>query len=729
MADGSSSFRAVLILIIAAILIIATFSFLTVVYPTGPSGGNQSGGPFQLFETSYNDSNGLGANITSFTPGTRMNVLVEGYMTNRSNGNPLADLKLIVAVYPEETVTLTGSTGYYYYFIRYTGNGSFAYKIPGYETAVVNLTAASSTVWENVSLNPSPRYQISGSITDIYGNRIADIRMNFTNFYETAHSKSNSTGFFSIWLYNESYEVTAYGYGYHANVTNLTVLGAAVSKLDIVLNTSLPSPFSITGFAHNTAGNAVDGAVISTYPIVNATTTNATGFFALNDLYGSINISTNATGFNESSIRIPYMVNNTSLNFTLDPVASIGSGLGLFNSSRAAGTGDPTVNLTTLLSSLSPYEVSASRSAGTASIDVTLSSGSTVMNNTSFLAYVDSNGILYRGLFATNSAGQAALQLNYTGYYGLAILTLYGGINASGVDFLGTKQVVASFPTLLRHNLSIQAVNAFNNISIPGTGFSCANSLLPVAGYFVQVSNTTYFNYTLPGGDFLMSYSNPGFANASFYANVTGNDTTVRIGFVPYIVQIFNEANLTWNVTLYTVGYEQNVSLPTGGNLSLHVFAGNFVIQAVALNGNFMVRAYVNTTSYLPVGMAYLNQTYGSESVNVSSSNCTSNVTAGVMSGLFQFNFTVSSLIMLMGVTLLALNFTPLDSTFSAESINVSFSGSSLNFTPPSVLVGGMIRVSFVSSGLSAWQVNELCKLLTIRIDYSYVVVTVEGRG
>lgn len=733
MADEGTSFRAVLILIIAAILIIATFSFLTVVYPTGPAKGTQEGGTFQLFQKSYNDTNGLGQNVTGFTPTSKKLVLVEGYLTNRTSGTQLNQAKLIVAVFPEETVTYTDSTGYYQYYVMYTGNGSFAYKTPGYETRVVHFSVVSPAVWENVSLIPSTRYLVSGKVSDTYTHNIANISMNFTNYYESIHTKSNSTGFYSIRLYNESYNLTVSGPEYNTSHTTLTVLGNPVPNLDVTLTPNVTHPISIIGFAENQAGVAVRNATVSIFPIVISTRTNATGYYSIPDLYGYFKVTANASGYNGTSIN--KNLSGTNLlpgnkvwyNITFHPVPSIGLNLTVLRYPFNSQTGDPSVNITTLLSALSPYGIAGPRTPGLANLYVTLFSGSTVINNTPLLVYVDSNGILYRGLFSTNSAGQFNLLLNYTGFYGIAVLSLYGGINTTAENFSGLKYVSLGLPALQRHNLSVQATNVFNDIAVPGKGLSFDNSLLPIPGYFVQVSNSTYFNFTLPDGEYQMSYSNPAFANASVSANITGSNAIVRLNLLPYTVQILNGANFTWNVTLSTAGFVINITIPKGGNSSSHVFAGDFKIQATALNGSFMVRGYANVSSSTPVRIAYLNQTFGNQSVNASAANCTFDNSTGVATGVFQFNMTFSSQIMVMGLGLLSLNFTPVTSTVTAANLNVTFNGSYLNFTTPVLLAGGMVSLTFSSNGLKAWQGSELCKLLTIRIVYSYVVVAVAG--
>lgn len=737
MADEGTSFRAALILIIAAILIIATFSFLTVVYPTGPATGTQAGGPFQLFQTPSNDSNGLGQNVTGFRSTSQKLVRVEGYLKNNSSGAGLPDSKFIVAVFPEETVNQTDSNGYYQYYVRYTGSGSFAYEVPGYETKIVPITVSAPAVWKNVSLNPYPKYQISGNVTDIYGNRIAAINMTFTNHYQNLYQKfysqSNLTGFFSIRLYNDSYWVAAGGTEYITNNTSFTVHGAAVHDFNVSLTPNVPSPVNISGYARNSAGVAVTGAKIFTFPIINSTVTNSKGYYSIDNLYGVFNITAFAPGYNSTFQRedlssLAAGARRTT-NVSLDPVASIGRNLVLFNTSSHNQTGDPSVNFTTLLSSLANYSIAGPRTPGPAVLDLSLSSGGTAMNNTSSLVYVDSNGIFYRGIFSTNSTGQVVMQLNFSGFYGLAVLTLYGGINATGRNFNGTVRVGAKFPVLQRHNLSILAVNEFDNIAVPGTGLSCNNSLLPVPGYFIQVSNTTYFNYTLPNGTYMMLYSSPGFANYSFSATVAGNNTSLTAPLYPFTVLVMNVANLTWNVTLSTSGYVTNFTLPAGGNSSLQIFAARFVIQAVALNGSFMVRKSFNISSTTPVRIVYLNQTYANASANATSASCTFDNVTGVASGIFKLNLTLPSQVLLTGVSLLSLNFTPTDSTISVGNLNMSFNGSYLNFTSPFLLTGGSNAVSFSSAGLNASQGEELCKLLTIWIVYSYVVVNVTGLG
>lgn len=725
MSDEGSGVKGAIALIAAVILIVSAFSFFTVRYPGISAAGQPHGGNYRLFEYQINDTNLLGLNRTGFSPISQTAVLVEGTITNSSSGSPVSLSKLYVAKFPVETVTDTDNSGFYSYYIRYTGTGNFAYKVPGYHSAVVQMTAKEKTVWENVSLSPIPKFAVSGTVKDIYGNRIAGVNIVFSNYYQTVQVQSDSSGIYSARLCTENYSAQAYGAEYRSFFFDLAVGNRAVPNYNLTMSPAVAAPFTVSGFVRNSAGMPVQGASVRTFPVLNGTISNATGYFSLNGMYGFITINTTAPGYNVSSTGQIYVSSSIAgLSLLLQPVSSIGNGLLLFNLSTAAYSGDPAVNTSSLLSALSSFNPTGPYSGVASSASLTITAGGSPLASAQYIAFIDSDGIFYRGLFSTTSGGSGVLYFNYSGIYAISILMLYYGSYTVSGSFSGTQSIYPVLSPSATHTLSVDARDAADSFPVPPSGMTIANSLFQIGYISSSFGNSTYFNYTVPDGEYLLSYSNAGYLNAFSVANVTGTDTNASISLYPYAMKLIGNSNLTWNVSLTHGGSLMNATVAPLTSVLLHVVAGNYTITAAALGLSYVVTSSAATSASYPIAFVYLNETDAYSAAGRSSFRFTNTSgTTGIVQCNFTFNFTSKPGILLGGVSLPGLNFTLVNSSVTSSVVAFNFTGNSTTFTVPFVIGAGSVTFEFSSGGLLLWQAQEI---LTMGIDYSYVLIEVQ---
>ena len=725
MPEEGSRLRALAILLVGLILVVSTFSFFSIVYPGQPP-SKSSSQPFRLFVNQFNDSNNLGISQTNFSTTAQKTVLVQGYLTNSNSLQPIASSRLWVAVYPLETVTTTDSVGYYQYLLRYTGSGYFAYTAAGYNTSIVQITANSAVAWVNVTLTLLPKYAVAGTVSDIYGHGIAGISSVFSNYYQSLNAFSNSSGIFRLSLYNESYIVNTYGNEYTSSTVQLTISGGPVTGLRIRLAPRVPSPFNVSGTVYNTAGVAVENATVTTYPVLLSTRTNSTGFYSLADVYGTFLVNVSAPGYSPQSSTVSNLVNNfTSMDFRLVPVSSIGSGLSLFNITSDGQTGDPAVNSTTLINSISASAPSGPSAAAPISLTFIFNSGTQTLADLPFIAYVYSDGILYRGLFSTGSSGAVTLSLNYSGFFGISFLTLDYGYYTSIGRYTGPSAVTLQFTRAPLYNLTLSAVCLSANFSVPASGLSVENTQLNISSTHTISDNSTFFYYSVPSGEYFFSYSGAGFLNASEYVNISGADLLTSLEILPYKIVLYNNSSLDWNVTFTTTsGNRLNSSLPVNTTMSVHAIPGTFSMNAVSLNGTYFSNSSFSITPADPVANVYVGMTYANASAALS--GCISTRTAGTAEGKFYVNLSAPQQLLVSSFHLSGINFTLSNATMSFPKLVVNFTGNNSVFATPLLVNSTRLVLLFNSTGLNATQVSEVCKLLTIRVDYQYAAISVK---
>ncbi len=728
MADEGSGFRAVLIIVIAVLLVVSAFSFFRVAYPTGPAPGSPSGSVFRLFLNQFNDTNGLGVNDTKFTPASQNIVLVQGYVYNNTSTLAIVLSKLYVAVYPYETQVGTSSSGLYHYYIRYMGKGYFAYKVPGYYSSAVYIDASTGVVWANVTLEPMPRYNVSGTVQDVYGNMVAGITIEATNFYETMVTFSNGTGSYSFHLYNDTYSIQFSGSNYATETLPLNVSGHAVGGFNPRLLPSVASPFTLSGHVVNSAGMTVPNATLHTYPVVNGTRANSSGFFSIKNMYGSVTVTVTSAGYlNKSGKTQPLSGDLTNLNITLVPVASIGQGLRVYNLTASSQTGDPSVNATELIALVNSSGSIGPVSTGNVHLTLKLSSPAGAISGADCITYLYSDGVIYRGLFTTNSTGYGYLSLNFTGSYCIVILTLYYGYYVMRGNYSGPSSIFATLQKSPVYNLSLMARNTVDNFTVPSAGFAVSNSLFNIKFTTQAYGNYTYFNATLPIGLYLFSYNNSGYLNASASVGVQAGNSSAVMLLYPYLVRLINRANLSLNVNLYSSSVFYNTTLQANTSLDIHSHMGSYSLSSSFLNNSYSEATVFNITASSPVASIYFNRTYSS--MDATPLGGYYNATTGTYSANFSFSPRVAGTLLIDGFELLSLNFTPVNSTVTGSQFFFNFTGNATYFAVPFIVQNVTMKVAFASTGLNSTEGDDMSANVVAKFDYSAVTVSVSGGG
>jgi hypothetical protein len=90
---------------------------------------------------------------------------------------------------------------------------------------------------------------------------------------------------------------------------------------------------------------------------------------------------------------------------------------------------------------------------------------------------------------------------------------------------------------------------------------------------------------------------------------------------------------------------------------------------------------------------------------------------------------TSASALILDGLQLLSLNFTPSLTTAYISHVAFSFAGNSTVFAPPHAVQGGILTINLISSGLNSTDGNDMVVSLVIKLDYSSATVMPVGSG
>ncbi len=728
MSNEGSVLRAALIVVVAVILVISAFSLFRVVYPTSPRNGNPGGQTFKLFLNQINDTSGLGANETSFSPVSQSIVLIEGFVYNNSSALPIFSSRLFVAVFPAGTVTATNSYGVYQYYIMYRGNGDFAYKIPGYYPRTVHIDAGRSIVWANLSMDPMPKYRVAGYVTDAYGSRIADVGVTASDFYQAVGALTGRNGSFALYLTNGSYQVRFSGIYYIALDVTLNVSGRSITNLSVRLTPSVPSPFILGGYVLNTAGHVVANATLSTFPILNGTKAGADGHFTLKNMYGSVKLNVSSPGYSDASFVVTSVVaDQTNLNLTMHPLFSIGQGLQIINLTPSSQTGDPSTNATSLVSILTSANASGPVSYAPASLSLAFSYGGSPLPNIQFLAYIDSAGIFYRGIFGSGSQSLGSVQLNFSGSYSITVLTLFYGRYSTSSFYSGSSSLSLQLSRQASYNISINASDQLHNFSVPAGGISVSNSLFALPYIAHASGNSTVFKYSLPDGGYYFSYNGPGYVNASVAANISGSSVSVNLPLLPYIVMLTDNSNLTWNVSLTSSTGVSNTTLGANTTLMFQAHIGSYSMASTTMAGTYHLSSSFNISAAIPVMTLYFNRTFAK--ISSAAAGSSFNATTGIYSATFTMNTTATSALLLDGLRLLSLNFTPSLSTAYISHVSFSFAGNSTAFATPITVQGGIVSINLISSGLNSTDGSDMVANLVLRLDYSIATVMPVGSG
>lgn len=540
-----------LALLIAGIIIISgLFTVFHVAYPSGnpiipkiP----QNVPNVTLFREQFPDKNLLGFGNTYFNPSGNQTITIEGYAKNASSNLPIANSVLYSAVSPVETSTYTNSTGFYSIVILHSGVGNFAFKISGYQTDYVKLSLYGVTsYWQNLSFKPSAKYLVDGYTETQNGTTVSNVQLQLTGFFADYNTVSDSNGFFSLNLPNDTYRILALKQGFQktTNPSSINVAGKAITDYKIHLIPSQKPEFNVSGYIFNELDTKISGAVIVSYPELNSTASNSSGYYSVPVVYGQNVIYAVAQGYAMNSSGPLYVVTNlTDVNITLSSQSpfnvsgtSSGQGLGGLGSSGSGSSGGSAAgNLSKYLSnntSKITYGNSSSTNSYLLSGYVTDTNNSGPVYDTYLRFYVNVNGTYFYENVTTNATGHYQFLVSYPGYYNIAVYSSLYKLATFGVWINQTVE---------KHNFTLTPYSKY---------------VFKVTGYVLNgIDNQLISNSKVvagvPQSSVLVNYS---IATAGSYSLflVEGNYslTGSAAGYNPNTMQIDLTRNMSVNISL-----------------------------------------------------------------------------------------------------------------------------------------------------------------------------------
>ncbi|MBW6470943.1 MAG: carboxypeptidase regulatory-like domain-containing protein, partial [Methanosarcinaceae archaeon] len=243
--------------------------------------------------------------------------------------------------------TTTNISGFY----NFTGmsNGTYIVNasLAGYYINSTNVTIIGANVTDvNISLSPMPTYLVSGYVTDVSSGLPLDNVTVMTN--TSLSTTTNISGFYNFTgMSNGTYIVNASLAGYYINSTNVTIIGANVTDVNISLS---PMPtYLVSGYVTDvSSGLPLDNVTVMTNTSL-STTTNASGFYNFTGIFNKtyiVNASLSGYYINSTNVTING-ANVTNVNISLSPlptyfisgyVTNTSSGLPLDNATVMTNT-------------------------------------------------------------------------------------------------------------------------------------------------------------------------------------------------------------------------------------------------------------------------------------------------------------------------------------------------------------------------------------------------------
>lgn len=575
---------------------------------------------------------------------------MSGYVLNNL-GEPVSNATVqVITPYLPGSVATTFATGYY--------NISVAYYSNVIQVAAVGYTTLSQTVQvthnltdENFTLasfNPFVSGANTGSIVPgpygmsnnsatvnfgnptpasisgiVYNNQTGMIvvnqqfvvytSVNGTYFYYKMGSTSN--GSYSINMSHTGY----FNYTIHSAKFNPTWLQKNLDKnlrdVTIWVTTSQSNIFNINGSLLNkiTGGNLANATINITGPggqLLKQIHVGANGSFNFTLIGGNYNMTVTAPGFNSTTS--PINVNrNYTKNITLNPGTGISPGSTKWAPSN--GTGLPGVNSTGIQNQFNATQNITGQPPTTVSGNSTNlalqfndnSTGQPILK-TSYMMYINVNGLYLNVSGHTNSTGGSTLYLAYGGTY----ILLPEMIDYTGnAIFVNTSRaaspLVFNMTPLQQYILQVNLSNPFSytgsNVPIGGLTAGANYSLPIIYDSYEEASNYTLANYSLPNGTYSFHYSDPAYVPANFSQRLNGNSAKVDKVLSPYIL------NLSWSSGA-VFGYYVNstssgniitsLSNPSGsGSMMYGLTAGTFDFQSMIGSTPAKLSAFALTNS------------------------------------------------------------------------------------------------------------------------------------
>ncbi|MEE9236593.1 MAG: carboxypeptidase regulatory-like domain-containing protein, partial [Thermoplasmata archaeon] len=229
---------------------------------------------------------------------------VKGYITDEATGFGIDGAQVFVGepAEPPSNFTFTNASGYYE-MRTIAGSLFVGAQATGY---LLNLTfftiADGETLWVNLTLQLEDAV-LKGYVTDVITSApLIGVFVQLGQEPFSAQSTSNATGYYEVDFGSGPTEMDAFVGGYQFFETDLT-LAPGVNWFNFSMYQDLPVSATVQGYVNDTLG-VVTGATVRASGFgswLNETTTDGTGFYAMNVVPASLTLFARASGHGTNS--------------------------------------------------------------------------------------------------------------------------------------------------------------------------------------------------------------------------------------------------------------------------------------------------------------------------------------------------------------------------------------------------------------------------------------------
>ena len=260
-----------------------------------------------------NDSLGNSAKTSSYFTIDRSGMIV-GYVYN-NNSQPIQGV-LIQVLQNSAVINITTSNSDGYYAL-YVGDGTFDIEVskPGYQDVSVADIVVSGSIPTKQNITMYEISQgVSGYVNDQNNNPVNGTTLSFTSPTYNDSTITNESGYFNIELPPETYNVTLTKPGYlNITLVNITITNNSYLEFNI----TMIQTGSVQGTVKNWTGSEIGNTtiiVMQNGDMVKQTQTDANGTYSITGLApGYYNISANAIGYIENSVKNIYLSSNETV--------------------------------------------------------------------------------------------------------------------------------------------------------------------------------------------------------------------------------------------------------------------------------------------------------------------------------------------------------------------------------------------------------------------------------
>jgi len=486
-----------------------------------------------LFDPQYIEPDGLkvlGLGISrsavlNFTFKGNGTTTITGTIYNASSGLPLRNTYLYVFASPLFTYVLSDYRGQYALRVYKLGEMNLTFKINGYQDVILNfdLNVDGGTIHRNIYFHPSQKIAWDGYTVSPNGTTVPNATLIAQGFFNTvSYFKSNSRGYFSVRLYEDSYNIIDNTPGY----VNLTVPRQ--------INLSAPTSMNLTlyrsnhtivvyGFVYNGVNKRpISKAEVSCFQTDEKVLTSDRGNYSIKVDYGMNRIVTSHKGYFTNTSYLFESYQNTVFNYNinlypLNPFGSSGVNLGNASAFPRLVNGSSSLNHNTSgFYTLSGYVISSVTGKA--------------VSNVAIGFYINIDGSVYLETFRTNSTGHYYAHFIYKGNYSVLVRSLLYkerilnfSIN-SGNDHLNFSLTPLN-PTL--YNVSGYVLNFADGAPVYSAEVAVYSQYLRFVVNYSYSNGTGFFPLNLPEGNYTLETSHLGYRMNFTPITVLGNRTLV----------------------------------------------------------------------------------------------------------------------------------------------------------------------------------------------------------